>query len=65
MANEETNGMSLNRWKELMDDESKELTSDEQQKGWHFCTEWDGLLIHPSDEESRSCKCFDEKQKQE
>lgn len=26
--------------------------------GWHFCWEWDGLLIHPSHPEAETCQCI-------
>lgn len=28
------------------------------QKGWHFCLEFDGLLIHKSHGEYAHCECF-------
>ena len=33
-----------------------ELTADEQ-KEWHFCLDWDGMLIHKDDEEFKCCMC--------
>lgn len=58
------NGMMLGRWKELMDDESKNLTTEEQDKGWHFCHEFDGLLVGPTeDPEWECCTCFSEEEK--
>jgi|APGre2960657373_1045057.scaffolds.fasta_scaffold44882_3 hypothetical protein len=61
-----TDGMSLSRWKELMDNESKQLTPEEKEKGWHFCYEFDGLLVGPADpknEEWNCCTCFSEEEK--
>jgi hypothetical protein len=53
--------MDDKRWQELMQpfngDESITLTPEELQEGWHWCEEWDGLLIHPDDAEFRSCAC--------
>ena len=35
------------------------ITDEEARKGWHFCDEWDGMLLHPSMEaEWESCACF-------
>lgn len=58
------NGMLLSRWRELMDDESKQLTPEEKEKGWHFCNEFDGLLVGPAeDPEWDCCTCFTEEEK--
>lgn len=45
-----------NRWKSLMRDEL-ELYQEEIEDGWHFCWEWDGLLIHPTWGEFKYCSC--------
>jgi hypothetical protein len=34
------------------------LTDREFANGWHFCFEWDGLLIHPSWPEAECCRCI-------
>lgn len=34
-----------------------ELTDTEKADGWHFCNDWDGMLIHPSDKEAECCTC--------
>lgn len=39
-----------------------ELTEEEQEKGWHFCPEWDYDLIHPTWPESEACTCFSSQQ---
>lgn len=58
------NGMMLSRWKELMDNESKQLSPEEREKGWHFCYEFDGLLVGPvEDPEWECCTCFSEEEK--
>lgn len=36
--------MTKNRWTKLMDGKAV-LTDAELQQGWHFCPEYDGLLI--------------------
>ena len=33
------------------------LTSEEFREGWHYCLEWDGMLIHPDWPESDCCPC--------
>ena len=54
-------GMSQERWDYLMKpfdgDESVMLTAQELADGWHWCDEWDGLLIHVDDREFEHCKC--------
>jgi hypothetical protein len=49
-------GMKIERFNELMADEKLQLTRDEC-KEWHFCLDWDGLLIHKDDEEFTACSC--------
>lgn len=34
-----------------------QLTPVEAADGWHFCLDWDGMLIHPTDEEGECCTC--------
>ena len=41
----------------LLMKEGGELTYDEIRHGWHFCIEWDGLLIHPGMPEE-ACSCL-------
>lgn len=50
--------MNLERWAELMNDLSSELTDEELKEGWHFCVEWDGLLIGPCSHELHCCQCL-------
>ena len=53
--------MTQERWNYLMQpfdgDESVMLTAQELANGWHWCDEWDGLLIHTDDVEFQHCKC--------
>ena len=53
--------MTQERWNYLMQpfdgDESVMLTAQELADGWHWCDEWDGLLIHSDDREFDHCKC--------
>ena len=39
--------MNSNRWQELMRYGDSQLTDQELADGWHFCWDWDGLLINP------------------
>lgn len=46
------------RYAALMADDEMNLTPDEIADGWHFCPEWDGLLIGPGmDEFDHFCPC--------
>ncbi len=49
-------GMTNERWRALMSDDSLELTADEIAAGWHFCCEMDGLLAN-SKEPDGDCFC--------
>jgi hypothetical protein len=50
--------MTDERWLQLMNSDTEPLTEQEVKEGWHFCPEWDGLLMHrvitPED-----CSCFE------
>jgi hypothetical protein len=55
-------GMTQERFDFLMqpfDDEDfiVMLTAEELKNGWHWCDEWDGLLIHTDDIEFKHCTC--------
>lgn len=50
--------IETSRYNDLMA-EKTELTNDEIADGWHFCAEWDFLLIHPTWPESKCCSCLD------
>lgn len=49
--------MTDQRWHDLMDDEALKLNEQEQAQGWHFCPEWDGLLIGPGMGQVGKCGC--------
>lgn len=51
--------MSSERWHELMWEQS-ELTTEEIVQGWHFCWEFDGLLVGPDMTEQEFCTCMEE-----
>ena len=48
--------MTEKRYNQLMNRKGR-LTAAELQDGWHFCYEWDGLLIQPTDPEAKFCRC--------
>lgn len=52
--------MTDERWTELMSDQSLKLTEEEIAEGWHFCWDWDGLLIHKDSMEAKVCHCLEE-----
>ena len=47
--------MDDDRWKLLMRDCKEMLQPEEIAEGWHFCPEWDGLLIGPGMWEFEHC----------
>ncbi len=48
------------RYKELMTSvPAPSLTQEELNLGWHFCWDWDGLLVGPDMVERRFCQCID------
>ena len=49
--------MTEDRWTALMVDDTLPLTDQEADLGWHFCLEWDGLLVGPGMGELRACCC--------
>lgn len=53
--------MTKERYNELMSNEDAKLTDEEIALGYHFCWDWDGLLIHKDDPEAKCCSCFPKK----
>lgn len=45
------------RWAELMNDDNAQFTSEELAEGWHFCWDWDRLLVGPGMMEMDCCTC--------
>lgn len=52
--------ISKQRWNELMDDKDGTLTLHEMSVGYHWCGEFDGLLVGPDSDEWQFCKCHGE-----
>ena len=50
--------MNQTRYDYLFDNIEAELTQEELDQGWHFCTEWDFLLIGPEMKEMECCNCL-------
>ena len=50
--------MTQARWLEAMKDDSAILTEEELAEGWHWCAEFDGLLVGPGMGELKFCKCL-------
>ena len=52
--------MKHQRWVALQEGDNlngPHLTQEEIQEGWHFCWDWDGLLVGPGMGEIESCTC--------
>lgn len=49
--------MTKERYTELMNSLDAELTEDELKKGYHFCQDYDGLLVGPESPEIQTCTC--------
>lgn len=49
--------MERKRWTELMEKQHLLLSAEEISEGWHFCREWDGLLVGPGMPELGCCSC--------
>jgi hypothetical protein len=49
--------MQYERWKKLMESHDESLTDEELSAGWHWCYDWDGLLVGPGMQETEHCHC--------
>jgi hypothetical protein len=49
--------MTDERYSQLMGNLDLSVTPEEFDEGYHFCMDWDGLLICPSDLEWCACTC--------
>jgi hypothetical protein len=50
-------GMNADRWLELETNPDAKLTKEEVAEGWHFCPDWDFMLIHQHQPEYDACLC--------
>ena len=48
--------MNRERYIEL-DNSGTGLTKEEWEAGWHWCYEWDGMLVGPNTPEALCCSC--------
>jgi len=51
--------MTDERYNELMDNPEGVLTEEELKLGWHWCYDWDGLLVGPGSPEKQCCTCHE------
>lgn len=49
--------MSPERYRELDTAVTPTLTPEERAEGWHFCPDWDYLLVGPGTAEEECCLC--------
>ena len=57
MKEKEFKLMSEERIEQLKNDQSLELTDEELALGYHFCYDWDGLLVEPGSNKMQHCFC--------
>lgn len=50
--------MTNERYEEVSESIDEPLTEEEIKEGWHFCMEFDGLLVGPGMSEMNDCKCL-------
>lgn len=52
--------MDRKRYLELSFNQELQLLSEEVKEGWHFCYDWDGMLVNRYDTEGEgaACTCF-------
>ena len=49
--------MTDERWRTLMCGLDA-LSKDEIEEGWHWCPDWDGLLVGPDSGKALFCECI-------
>jgi hypothetical protein len=42
----------------MVNGEWSKLTQEELREGWHYCAEWDQMLVGPTMPEWEACLCF-------
>lgn len=50
--------MTGERYKFLFQNIKEKVTPEENAMGWHFCDEFDGLLVGPQTHEWKYCTCW-------
>lgn len=51
--------MNNTRYYELEKNPDAVLTEEEQEEGWHWCADWDFMLVGPGMPEQGGCTCPD------
>jgi hypothetical protein len=57
--------MTKERWKQLFESMSEKPTPEENAMGWHFCDDYDGLLVGPPMSEWHTCNCITDEGRKE
>ena len=47
--------MTDDRWRELMNDPNGRISPEELAEGWHWCPDWDDLLVGPGTAMELTC----------
>ena len=50
--------MTKERWTDLEENQELKLNEAEIKDGWHFCPDWDGLLVNTNDTEGEGVACL-------
>ena len=51
--------MTPERMRQLEREPSAVITKEEFSEGWHFCPDWDYMLVGPDTPEGECCTCDD------
>jgi hypothetical protein len=49
--------MDNKRYREIENSDTAELTAEEKAQGWHFCPDWDFMLVNSNDKEGEGAAC--------
>lgn len=53
--------MTEKQWRDLQNDPQGTISQEDLARGWHWCWEWDGLLVGPSmpewGDDKTQCRC--------
>lgn len=61
-ATKHLSAMTNERWIAVNNGADK-LTPEEIAQGWHYCWDWDGLLVGPDMKEMECCTCVPKQNK--
>ncbi len=51
--------MTNERYQHLFNTDGEKITPEENAMGWHWCDEFDGLLVGPTVSEWHCCTCWE------